>query len=1087
MSQTRRLGQLNAAESWLNNYRYLVNADFKSYDFETLRTALLNQIVTNYPEDFNDFINSSEYVALIDLMAFIGQNLAFRGDLNLRETFLETAEVRGNVLSLARQLGYKPFRNLNAGGFLRMTAVKTSQNIYDSKGTNLANKTIVWADPLNPDFSEQYNTILNEAFNKASPVGRPVATEIVNGIIREIYLLDQTKNRTMVQGFNLTSRNSVPYSCEIVPITIDTTTQLAKEADPNPYSYLSVLFNNDGTGYATPTNGWFYLFKQGTLMYEDHVLDTSIENRVIDINAMGINESDVWVQSIDGEGRIIDYWTMVPSTVGKNIAFNAIDKNTRKIYEVITRENDTISIKFGDGAFADIPMGNIRIWYRQSTTDQITFTPHDVAGLQIAVRYLDSTQTEQDLICTLELLGSSSNTLSETLDQIKDRASRTASSQDRMITASDYNIYPEGQVGGVDKILSINRTYAGQSIYADIQDPTGTYRPVITLASDGFIYTTENTIEDTLKDTATVSEVLSWIQGSLLNRDTHQLYYKRYTKDSYGNIALPAHDPATGNIVNSDSTLVWHKIDYATGTTHGYFYKYGDTSKNPVRIGLGTPILENRSLKKNSLLKFSDKWAKIIDVYREGFGVSDNNGVNTGLRANGQGAVFLEGLIPDGAVIGWVPSMRTIFNETELGAITAKISANQNFGLHYNNKKDRWTVIGADNLDVSPTQLLISTAGTTNDSSWMIRLVHNPITNVWASVLRRDQTAFGSGTFDTKAELKFHNQRFGTALDQTTRRLIKDSVKFLIPKDNTDNSVSIDEFSLDVSDYFRLDDGRYDPTRVQVLLPGLLDTLVPKDPTLINTIIAQKNSDSAKEINLKKQEFSDAIGQYTLTPSTAGLPGDIRVAGRQGLTVQYNHVPLRDNRVDPTTTNIIDMYVLTSNFNAAFRSWVNNGCVPNSRPLPLTSYSLEQLMQPIVPYKSVSDTIVFHPVDYKIIFGPGAASQYQVTIRVTRSDGTKVSDAEIRSRVIASINAYFNISNWDFGETFYFTDMASWVHKQLSGVISSIVLIPLQSNLTSNDMFQIKCDQNEIFISSATVANVEVISGQIAPTASSLK
>ena len=114
MSQTKRLGQLNSAESWLNNYRYLVNADFKAYDFESLRTALLNHVQTNYPEDFNDFINSSEYVALIDMMAFIGQNLAFRSDLNLRETFLETAEVRGNVLSIARQLGYKPYRNSGA-------------------------------------------------------------------------------------------------------------------------------------------------------------------------------------------------------------------------------------------------------------------------------------------------------------------------------------------------------------------------------------------------------------------------------------------------------------------------------------------------------------------------------------------------------------------------------------------------------------------------------------------------------------------------------------------------------------------------------------------------------------------------------------------------------------------------------------------------------------------------------------------------------------------------------------------------------------------------------------------------------------
>jgi len=40
----------------------------------------------------------------------------------------------------------------------------------------------------------------------------------------------------------------------------------------------------------------------------------------------------------------------------------------------------------------------------------------------------------------------------------------------------------------------------------------------------------------------------------------------------------------------------------------------------------------------------------------------------------------------------------------------------------------------------------------------------------------------------------------------------------------------------------------------------------------------------------------------------------------------------------------------------------------------------------------------------------------------------------------------------------------------------------LQSNLTPNDLFQIKCEQNEIFISSATVNNVEIISSQVSPT-----
>jgi hypothetical protein len=527
MSQTRRLGQLNAAESWLNNYRYLVNADFKAYDFESLRTALLDYIQLNYPEDFNDFISSSEYIALVDLMSFMGQNLAFRADLNLRETFLETAEVRGNVLSIARQLGYKPFRNGAATGFLKITSLTTTQELYDSQGTNLAGKTIVWADPLNLDFNEQFSLILNQALNKSNPIGRPVSSISANGSTRQIYELDQPDTRTMVESFSVSARNNTSYSCELVPVTIDTVTELATENTPNPYGRQTVLFNNDGSGYGSGTNGWFFMFKQGTLKFEDFVLNTRVENRVLDLQGNNINETDIWVQSIDAAGQALDEWTAVPNTNNKNIIFNAVAKDVRKVYEVITRENDAVSLKFGDDIFADIPTGNIRVWYRESANEALTFSANDVAGLELSLRFVDSTLTEQDLTVTLELSVPASSTAGETIEQIKNRASRTSASQDRMITAADYNIYPEGKVGGVDKIKAVNRTHAGQSVYADLSDPTGTYRPVITFADDGFIYETEVVTSTTKDSIASPQEVMSWAENNLLNRYLHQLYYKK--------------------------------------------------------------------------------------------------------------------------------------------------------------------------------------------------------------------------------------------------------------------------------------------------------------------------------------------------------------------------------------------------------------------------------------------------------------------------------------------------------------------------------------------------------------------------------
>jgi len=1056
MSQTKRLGQLNAAESWLNNYRYLVNADFKAYDFESLRESLLNHVQTNYPEDFNDFINSSEYVALIDMMSFIGQNLAFRSDLNLRETFLETAEVRGNVLSIARQLGYKPYRNAGASGFLRISALNTTQNIYDTKGTNIAGRTIVWGDPLNTDFNEQITLILNEAFNKSNPVGRPISSITDSGVVRQLYQLAQPDNRTMVETFTLSARNNSNYSCELTPVNIDLDSQLAIESVPNPYSYLTALFNNDGTGYSNSSNGWFFMFKQGTLKFEDYVLDTRVENRVIDLDGDNVNESDIWVQSIDASGRILSSWTQVTSTVGKNIVFNSIDKDNRKIFEVITRENDSVSLKFGDDVFAEIPMGNIRVWYRESANENITFNPIDVAGLQVAIRYVDSTNTEQDLICTLQLAAPVSSTASESLEQIKNRASRTAASQDRMITASDYNTYPEGKVGGIEKIKAVNRSHAGQSIYADLQDPTGTYRPVITLADDAFIYEREVTSEDTIAAITGDEDTFVSFENLLLNRGLHQLYYKKFSA------ILPS------------SPTKWVTIEASNASTNGYFTG-SDNTGPPLRIGRGTPDLKYRTIKKNTLVKLQDeqgqiKWAKLLDVYREGFGLVDNSGTNTGLRANSQGAVFLNSIVKNSNVVAWIPPLRSIFAPTEKTEIIKELAARRSFGLRYDQEFDRWKLIRQDNIDKASSFDTLYSGDKTNlglDASWLLRLEFDSNTQVWTSVVRKDQTVLGSAN-----QITFHNQRFGKAVDYSTRREIKDTVKFL-----AQNAGLNSEYELDIVEYFKLDDGRYDPKRVIVSMPGVAAGLVPTDPTIIDSIL----SDST--IMLEKVQFTDSVGQYTLTPTTTILPTSIGpVVGKANLKIQHDHVPLRDNRVDATTTNIMDMFVLTSEYNSSFRSWSINGARDGSMPRAPTSYNLEQLMSAVTLYKSVSDSIIFHPVTYKVIFGKGSDFRNKVIIRVTKSDGTRISDAEISSRVIESINSYFEVDNWDFGETFFFTDMAAWVHKQLGGIISSIALVPRQRGLTSNDLFQIRCEDNELLISSATVNDVEIITSSMSIT-----
>ena len=111
---------------WKTIYKTFSSASFLNYDYETLRKSFIDYIKQMYPETFNDYIESSEFVALLDVMAFMGQSMAFRDDLNTRENFIDTAERRDSVIKLANLISYSPKRNLTAEGYLKVISVKTS-------------------------------------------------------------------------------------------------------------------------------------------------------------------------------------------------------------------------------------------------------------------------------------------------------------------------------------------------------------------------------------------------------------------------------------------------------------------------------------------------------------------------------------------------------------------------------------------------------------------------------------------------------------------------------------------------------------------------------------------------------------------------------------------------------------------------------------------------------------------------------------------------------------------------------------------------------------------------------------------------
>jgi hypothetical protein len=123
----------------------------------------------------------------------------------------------------------------------------------------------------------------------------------------------------------------------------------------------------------------------------------------------------------------------------------------------------------------------------------------------------------------------------------------------------------------------------------------------------------------------------------------------------------------------------------------------------------------------------------------------------------------------------------------------------------------------------------------------------------------------------------------------------------------------------------------------------------------------------------------------------------------------------------------------------------------------------------------VSDEIIWRPVKYRLLFGSRADEEYRARFKVKKMETTTLSDGEIKGQVIRAINEFFQVSRWDFGETFDWSELSAYIHQRLATVISSIYLVPVNEEASFGNLVEIKCSPDELFLSVATVDDVVII------------
>ena len=197
--------------------------------------------------------------------------------------------------------------------------------------------------------------------------------------------------------------------------------------------------------------------------------------------------------------------------------------------------------------------------------------------------------------------------------------------------------------------------------------------------------------------------------------------------------------------------------------------------------------------------------------------------------------------------------------------------------------------------------------------------------------------------------------------------------------------------------------------------------------------------------------------------------------GRDKLHFQYRHNSPETRRINPSVTNIIDLYVVTSGYYDSYTKYIQDVTQTVEEPAVPTTDELTVTYQELQESKMTSDNVVLNSVQFKPLFGSKADTQLQAYIKVVKLNNTVTSDSEIKSKVISAINKYFDIDVWDFGDTFYFSELSAYIHKELGDIIGSVVIVPKDPEKSFGDLYEIRSAPYEIFTNAATVDDVEII------------
>ena len=184
--------------------------NYTNQDFWSMKTRLINYITENFGSEFNDFVESSLGIMLIENWAFIADTLSFKIDQIANEVFIDTVTELDNAFRLAQLVGYTP------------TPPIAGKSLWSGRIANTFNVDLRIPTPYIVDIVNGEISTTIELFS-ADPLNRPIFDDDI--IIPSGQLINTNivglQGRTYTDFFTSNGGPNQSYSLSFNPVLLD--------------------------------------------------------------------------------------------------------------------------------------------------------------------------------------------------------------------------------------------------------------------------------------------------------------------------------------------------------------------------------------------------------------------------------------------------------------------------------------------------------------------------------------------------------------------------------------------------------------------------------------------------------------------------------------------------------------------------------------------------------------------------------------------------------------------------------------------------------------------------------------------------